>query len=1284
MFPALSTGDNPSHGVLSAENAAKWKGIFVNALRGVQRQVHANLTAKEDALEYIESLMLQLLLLLCSSQPHTVHDVEERVHKTFPDPIDKWAIRDAHSALEKGKKNSSLLLPVEKVQPLLKEVLGYRVDYNVAVYIVAVIEYTAADILKFTGIYVKNIRHNEITSQDIKVAICADQVLVDMFTQEEDVTAMMIEDEPVRRESMTYEEIVKDFIVEETQYLRDLNMIIKVFRAPFADLFPRSKDLDVIFSNILDIYEFTAKLLSSVEEQVEVCQDNEVPLVGTCFEDLAEGEEFNVYERYVDDMLSPRGKERLYTLLLREDVCDTLKRCGGHGFKDAMKYVLPKLLMGPVYHCLHYFEVIKALIDTSSNEEDQEVLKQVYGLLQSLKVPLERRFSGNIPKRKPWEISLRLHRRSNRQAQVQKMNELQRNIDGWEGKDIWQSCSEFILEGVLAKQVGRKWSERNVFLLDGLIILCKQNTTNSKRTSGTGPFQEYKLKEKHLIRKVDIVDRDDTEDLKNAFEILPRDHMGNSIGLSAKSSSEEKCNWMAALITLQTRSMLERILDGKLREEEKCHPLIMPPANRYRFAVQDSDLNIVFEDQQESVESPLIKGGTLIKLVERLTYHMYADPKFVRTFLLTYRSFCTSQDLLDLLVERFDIVEPHVEPEEDDNFEHTMRIREDLKRFRKEYVKPVQFRVVNVLRHWVDHHFYDFERDESLLAKLREFLSNIKGKAMRKMADSIIKAIQRRQESSNTEREFTMQNKPPNIEWHLARKIEEYELMALHPVEIARQVTMLEFDLYRAIQPSELVGCAWMKENKKQTSPNLLKMIEFSNKFTFWLEKCMIETENIEERVAVVSRIMEIMLVFMELNNFNGVLEVVSALNSAPVHRLDHTFREVPHKYIKAFDDAEVLNMDHGKKYVEKLRSVNPPCVPFLGMYLTNITFTEEGNSDFLISRSDDGNQQAEGLINFSKRRKVAEITGEIQQFQNQPYCLQLEPLHRDFLKSLDPLGHMSEKEFNDYLYEKSLELEPRNSAVKQLPKFPKKYVEFSLKSPGIKPSSHRHTSSSKSHGIPPNVSVPKSLDEDDQGSPSCSTPGTPQTPPHSFHGSHVFPEPSQGPCGTSIAEEPDEPRLRPPPLPPRRRPYPSSISSVDFGMGRPVSDAGDLTAKACNPPPPPPRQDSTVPPPVPPRRDSVPGMLPRSQSLSTSRPVSHSHVNIPGHPLHHHHVNTLPRYNCERFASLEPGVGMLSSTPTLASSVFDINGEEEQDRDSQRPELPPRTYKMHTRKQSS
>ena len=40
---------------------------------------------------------------------------------------------------------------------------------------------------------------------------------------------------------------------------------------------------------------------------------------------LFQGEEFNVYEKYVDDMLAPRGKERLNTLLQRPDISNTLQ-----------------------------------------------------------------------------------------------------------------------------------------------------------------------------------------------------------------------------------------------------------------------------------------------------------------------------------------------------------------------------------------------------------------------------------------------------------------------------------------------------------------------------------------------------------------------------------------------------------------------------------------------------------------------------------------------------------------------------------------------------------------------------------------------------------------------------------------------------------------------------------------------------------------------------------------------------------------------------------------------
>jgi len=65
---------------------------------------------------------------------------------------------------------------------------------------------------------------------------------MDMFFQDDDET-IVIDNQQIdlSSTSQSYEELVKDFILEENQYLRDLNMIIRVFREPFVRLYSRSK-----------------------------------------------------------------------------------------------------------------------------------------------------------------------------------------------------------------------------------------------------------------------------------------------------------------------------------------------------------------------------------------------------------------------------------------------------------------------------------------------------------------------------------------------------------------------------------------------------------------------------------------------------------------------------------------------------------------------------------------------------------------------------------------------------------------------------------------------------------------------------------------------------------------------------------------------------------------------------------------------------------------------------------------------------------------------------------
>eukprot|EP00003_Mantamonas_plastica_P006180 TRINITY_DN1500_c2_g1_i2.p1 TRINITY_DN1500_c2_g1~~TRINITY_DN1500_c2_g1_i2.p1 ORF type:complete len:341 (-),score=105.89 TRINITY_DN1500_c2_g1_i2:76-1098(-) len=124
--------------------------------------------------------------------------------------------------------------------------------------------------------------------------------------------------------------------------------------------------------------------------------------------------------------------------------------------------------------------------------------------------------------------------------------------------------------------------------------------------------------------------------------------------------------------------------------------------------LEDTDENIVeVKSMSGSSESSQILAATFNKLVQRLTSEKSHDMKFMRTFLATYQSFTTPEKLLTKLIQRYHV--RMVEGMDEDEFKNGMQ-------------RPIQLRVCNVLKNWIERHFGDF--NEKMISTINSFVDN--------------------------------------------------------------------------------------------------------------------------------------------------------------------------------------------------------------------------------------------------------------------------------------------------------------------------------------------------------------------------------------------------------------------------------------------------------------------------------------------------------------------------------------------------------------------------------
>ncbi|XP_008204830.2 ras-specific guanine nucleotide-releasing factor 2 isoform X1 [Nasonia vitripennis] len=322
-------------------------------------------------------------------------------------------------------------------------------------------------------------------------------------------------------------------------------------------------------------------------------------------------------------------------------------------------------------------------------------------------------------------------------------------------------------------------------------------------------------------------------------------------------------------------------------------------------------------------------------------------------------------------------------------------------------------RVLNVLRHWVSKHAQDFELDNKLKNLTIEFLEDIIYSpnllpAEHKAASQLLRLITKEETDSNKV-DLKKLLTPP-----LTPTKESIE--TLSALEIAEQMTYLDHQIFISIASEEFLGQAWMKTDKATRAPHITLMTKRFNEVSQLVVSEIIRRSNMQARVGAIEKWAAVADISRVLHNYNGVLQICAAFTNSSVYRLKKTWEKVSKTTKQTIERLQnIVSSEHRFRNLrDALHRCDPPCIPYLGLYLTDLSFIEEGTPNF----TDDG------LLNFSKMRMIAHVIREIRHFQQTPYKIELITKVTNYL--LDSSLLLEEED----LYRMSLEIEPRTSRL--------------------------------------------------------------------------------------------------------------------------------------------------------------------------------------------------------------------------------------------------------------
>ncbi|XP_029999598.1 ral guanine nucleotide dissociation stimulator-like isoform X3 [Sphaeramia orbicularis] len=442
----------------------------------------------------------------------------------------------------------------------------------------------------------------------------------------------------------------------------------------------------------------------------------------------------------------------------------------------------------------------------------------------------------------------------------------------------------------------------------------------------------------------------------------------------------------------------------------------------------------------ETCKVRTIKAGTLERLVEYMVSAFRGkDSTYVTIFLCTYRSFATTRQVLDLLLNRYAKLQ---------NVPAAT-----AHRVSQDDCTELRNTVSSILGAWLDQYSEDFWTPPSYdcLHQLLSYLHvHFPGSDLERRARNLLAHFHRRQQCEpDPDGEHIGCPFATQEESGFEDELPAFSFLSFDPIMVAEQFTLMDADLFKKVVPYHCLGGIWSQRDKKgkeHLAPTIRATVAQFNSVTNCVITTCLSNPTLKpnQRARLLERWIDVARECRILKNFSSLRAILSALQCNAIHRLKRTWEEVSRESFRTFRElSEIFSDDNNYSLSRELLvkegtskfatlEINPKraqrrhqqqrdlgvmqgTIPYLGTFLTDLVMMDTAMKDYTEG----------GLINFEKRRKEFEVIAQIKllQLASNNYSFTQDSHFREWFAGVEKLSEAES-------YNLSCEIEPLSESA--------------------------------------------------------------------------------------------------------------------------------------------------------------------------------------------------------------------------------------------------------------